>query len=163
MTSAAGSRQSGFTLIELLAVLLIVGLLLSLSTIVLPTQSPAKAGRTEIDRLAALLKLAIQDAVLKSRRTGIAIRKHEYRFVAQNPQQQWEPLKDKLFAPRRLPPPLQLALQAATTRTPQIIISASGEITPFTLHIQSDDEQVRYTIRGSLTGHIAVQQAATAD
>ncbi len=164
MTSATGSRHRGFTLIELLTVLFIIGLLLSLTSIAFPNRTTAQAAHEESRRLAALLNLAAQDAVLKSRRIGVRIDKNAYRFLVQDPaRRHWRPLEERVFAARRLPPPLRLALQTATTGSPQIIISASGEMTPFTLSLYSDTAQSHYTVRGSLTGRISLRRDLPAD
>ena len=69
----------GFTLIEVLVVVVIIGITLSFA--VLTVSSGEDEVETEARRFAALVKLAGEEAVLRSRELAVEVQRSGYRFA----------------------------------------------------------------------------------
>jgi general secretion pathway protein H len=72
----------GFTLIELLVVIVIMGSLLSLAVLSSGTASHARELRDEAQRLASIIGLLSDEAVLDNREYGLLIRAEGYRLLS---------------------------------------------------------------------------------
>jgi general secretion pathway protein H len=92
-------RAGGFTLIELLVVLVIIGLTLGLTVMnAAPTQ--AQAMQKEAQRIALLLQLARDEAIVRNRPIAFEAGPDSYRFLVRN-DRSWEPLpQDDLLRER---------------------------------------------------------------
>jgi general secretion pathway protein H len=143
--------------------MLIIGILLRLATLAVDS-NPARVLEQEAQRLAALLTLARQEALLQGQEMGVAIETTAYQFYLWQ-DSGWQLLKqDDLFHPQTLPTGLQAALSldetpltfgVTPTEKPHLLLLSSGEITPFkiTLNLVTT-ETPRYDIQGDLLGHI---------
>lgn len=136
------NASKGFTLLEMLLVLVVIAL--SASSVMMTTGqlngSQGKAAKTG-ERISALIDYAADWSTMENQRIGLEIRDEDWQFVVsegkgwQKPdasyrlqtQDQW----DESWRVRLSP--------ASLTRTPRIIISPDGEITPFTLQIEDRD------------------------
>lgn len=108
-------------------------------------------------------QLAEEEALLRSTLVGLKINSENWQFklfftkksttTPIESTQTWQPL----FKPYHLPHALQLMLKNTennTTDDPQIIISPSGDITPFTLILKQQNGQLLETISGKNNGEI---------
>lgn len=142
----------GFTLLEVLVVLLIIGVLISFATL-----SINRADNTveeEAQRLAALIRLGSQEAVLQGRELAVEFDGDRYAFVSFDGKQ-WQPLEDdELLRTRTLPfdvivelrmegEQLTLTVDPEADETldakkapPRIFLLSSGEMSPFTLTVR---------------------------
>lgn len=88
-----GRRLAGFTLVELLVVLVILGSLLSLAMLSVGGFGHARELRNEAQRLATLIGLLSEEAVLDNREYGLLIRDEGYRvLVFDELESRWDPL-----------------------------------------------------------------------
>lgn len=146
----APRSHRGFTLIELLVVVVIIGIIVSMATLSLGKSGDEQL-ETEMRRLSALVEMARDEAVLKSRQIGLGFWDRGYQFfvlVPQEPTEEnngateaWQVLSgDRLLRARELPETirLELYLQGVKTRLepnpqdqPDIFILSSGEMMPF--------------------------------
>ncbi|HET8552306.1 MAG TPA: type II secretion system minor pseudopilin GspH [Gammaproteobacteria bacterium] len=111
MRRSTRAANRGLTLMEILVVLVIIAVVAGfavLSTVSLGGDTPQE--RTA-RRVAALIQLASENAVMGSKQYGIEIQPHGYRFFIYNGTS-WQPItKDQTFHPRHLDSSIVLTLQ----------------------------------------------------
>lgn len=155
-------REGGFTLIELLVVIVILGSLVGLAVLSMGSSSSSREVRDEAQRLATLISLMADEAVLDSREYGLLISRDGYRVMHYDEADaRWRDAGDgkahqapewmrleleldgsplKLVAPvKREDDPIGLSddddrkRRRAPRVQPQLLILSSGELSPFTL------------------------------
>jgi general secretion pathway protein H len=149
-------RQRGFTLIELLVVLVIIGLTLGLVTMnAAPSQRQAL--QQEAQRIALLLQLARDEAIVRNRPVAFEASAESYRFLVRN-DRTWETLpQDDLLRERQFKQsPVRLLLDPATNAPGNLRIVFGREPVdkPFALTLALGD--VSATIRADGVGHFTV-------
>jgi len=159
---------NGFTLIEIMVVMVIIGVILSFVTLSVGSNSLARTMEQEAQRLTYLLKLAHQEAVMKSQEIGLSFFENGYKFyILQNEKWQLIQNDDKTFQPRQIPAIIQMTLLISgqvvdmreTQDAPQLFILSSGELTPFEiLWTTESDESLRYRIVGNSVGKIILDE-----
>lgn len=155
-------REGGFTLIELLVVIVILGGLVGLAVLSIGSTHSSREIRDEAQRLAALIGLMADEAVLDSREYGLLFSQDGYRVMHYDEAEaRWRDAGDgkahrapewmrlelelegtplKLVAPvKREDDPIGLSddedreRRRAPRIQPQLLILSSGELSPFTL------------------------------
>ena len=148
---------------ELMVVLLIIGVIVTFAGISLRGDPWAGTLREETRRLAALLDLAAEDALLEARELAVRFEPDGYRFLRLQ-QGQWTGLAEGALRPRQLPPGMELELRlqeggapqdSEDQGAPQVYILSSGEMTPFTLRLHTPERDYRYELRADLLGRLA--------
>ncbi len=139
----------GFTLIELLVVLVILGALIGLATLSMGIAGPSRELRNEAERLAGLIGVLAEEAVLDNREYGVYLTDKSYQVLQYDPQTaKWRALDDE---PHIIPAwaelrvelegdALQLPQPAGeedekAAKTPQLLMLSSGELSPFSLRL----------------------------
>lgn len=157
-------KQAGFTLIEILVVLVIMSITISFAVLSLGNRDAGEPIAKEARRLTRLLSLASEEAILQSRQLALEISHNRYRFVAYDGQH-WEAIQDdNLLRERKLPDGVFVDLDVegdsvtidnkrASTAN-RIYLFSSGEITPFTMTLNSADQRYRYELRGDALGQV---------
>ncbi|MGE0080920.1 MAG: type II secretion system minor pseudopilin GspH [Thiohalomonadaceae bacterium] len=162
------ARRAGFTLIELLVVLVLIGIVTSIAVL-----SVGSSGEGEVElearRLGALMALASEEAVLRSREMGIAFTAEGYQFLALGDDNAWVALNDEVFRPRTLPAGFSLRLSVdglpvdiakpKEKPEPQVFLLSDGERTAFEVDLGVIDG-VRYRITAPVLGDLQVAAAA---
>lgn len=157
----------GFTLIEVLVVLMIIGVIVGLASLAFGDNRAEELQR-EAQRLQAVLTLATEEAIVKSRELGVRVDANGYRFFVLDDNQAWLPLEhDREFAARQLPQPLELtlltdarAIQASRSDkdgkdSPQLYFFTTGELYPaFELLLQHPDLDRAYRLEARIDGKI---------
>jgi len=161
-------KINGFTLIEIVVVIVIIGVILSFATLSIGSGGLEQKLEQEAQRLASLLQLASQEAIMQSKEMGVFFETDGYRFyVLQG--QKWQALteQDDIFRPRRLPIGMQTDIRLEgqpitlnqTNNTPQLLILSSGEFIPFEVRfIAETNENLRYRLSGTAIGEMSVQR-----
>lgn len=162
---------AGFTLLEVLVVLLIIGVVISFAALSIGRAD--NAVEEEAERLAALIRLGSEEAVLQGRELAIEFNTDGYRFLAFDGEQWLAIVDDELLRPRTLPfdvavdlaiegEPLQLQAETdaedGERRTPpRIFLLSSGEMSPFELVVHKSGAGGGYRINGGSRGELLLK------
>lgn len=176
------SRSNAFTLIELLVVVIIVGIVSSIALLSLGLVGDDRALRQEARRMASLIELAADEAVLQGRDFGLEIMQSGYRFVEHDPLlDRWHALQgDELLRQRSLDEGLLFDLYIEDRRVeldvdpaatgdagddgdrdtsdyaPHALMLSSGEISPFQIELSRASDRRTVEIEVSAAGDIAI-------
>ncbi|WP_306391274.1 GspH/FimT family pseudopilin [Telluria beijingensis] len=148
----------GFTLVELLVVLVIIGITLGLATLnAIP--SPRQDLENEAKRIALLLQLARDEAIVRNRLVAFEANGERYRFMVRG-DTGWVPVtRDDLLRERSFKnPPLRLVLEPSGTSGPDMLRITFGREPvdrPFVLTLASGANAV--AIRADGVGHFTVE------
>lgn len=151
-------RRRGFTLLELLVVLVIAGIMLGLVSFnAMPSERQAL--QNEAQRIALLLQLARDEAILRNRPIAFEADAERYRFLVRN-DNEWQGIpKDDLLREREFKhPPLTLSIDLPAgqqTNPLRIVFGREPVDKPFLLTLASGDVSV--AIRADGIGHYVVE------
>lgn len=169
-----GARSSGFTLLEVLMVVLVVGILSAVVLISLNPGGPERKLGDETERLASLISLASNEAVMQNREYGVRLEQGGYDFLClEDKSQKWrECVGDSMLKHHVLPKGLEVRAltgsrmslprgeaeepdtlkedpekEEAAILTPDVILLSSGEASPVELEIRVIEEpSLRMTV-----------------
>lgn len=148
----------GFTLVELMVVLVIIGITLGLVSLnAIP--SPQQHLQNEAQRLALLLQLARDEAIVRNRLVAFEADGEHYRFLVRN-ETRWDPVAgDDLLRERpfkNAPVALLIDPPGAGSGNPlRITFGREPVDKPFLLTLSSGDARV--AIRADGVGHFVVE------
>jgi general secretion pathway protein H len=148
----------GFTLVELMVVMVIIGITLGIASLnAIP--SPQQNLQSEAQRLALLLQLARDEAIVRNRLVAFEADPERYRFLVRN-ETRWDPVtRDDLLRERAFKSaPLTLLLDppgAGSTNPMRITFGREPVDKPFVLTLASGDAHV--AIRADGVGHFTVE------
>lgn len=167
-------RIKGFTLIEILVVLVIISIITAVGLVSLGSLGRNPAAESAAQKLAAIIDLVAQQAVMRGQQYGLRVSPHAYEFMTYD-DGKWSPVSnDDLLRPRQLDSSVTLSLQlqgtgiqlpSVHTQTdgamandastqdevrPQILLLSSGELTPFKITISGVDGEPAYQVTGDL-------------
>ncbi len=167
--------SSGYTLLELLVVLVVVGLTLSMAVLSVGDGGRGERIKQESKRIAALLELAGEEALLDGRELGLRLYRDGYTFVYLEGKE-WKAFEEDFsLRPRALPKGLALLLYldglelklelkdyVENPPAPQLLLLSSGEHTPFELMLidgpeMAPEEQLRYRLSAGPIGPVTVE------
>ena len=148
----------GFTLVELMVVMVIIGITLGLVSLnAIP--SPQQHLQNEAQRLALLLQLARDEAIVRNRLVAFEADGDHYRFLVRN-ETRWDPVAgDDLLRERpfkNAPVALLIDPPSAGSGTPlRITFGREPVDKPFLLTLAAGDAHV--AIRADGVGHFVVE------
>lgn len=178
---ASPSRNNGFTLIEILVVVVIIATIVGTVVLSMGLVGDDRELDTERNRLASLIEVAQDEAMMQGREFGVEFMLTGYRFVEFDPFTfQWAEVPgDDLFRMRQLPEEMEFDLYIEDRRisleidpqqfadpdeeemsrdtesyAPHVFVFSSGESTPFELRIRRDIGDQELVMRGDIFGDI---------
>ena len=175
-----GRRQHGFTLVEILVVVFIIATIISITMLSIGVIGEDEELDTERVRLASLIQMIQDEAMLQGREFGIEIMTSSYRFVEFDPlTRQWAEVPgDDLYRLRYLPEGLEFELYIDGKRielqndpvrledpekptragsqpfAPHLFVFASGEFTAYEIILLRPQTGARLVMRGDVLGEI---------
>lgn len=178
------AHTAGFTLVEILVVLVIIGTILSVAFLSFGLLGDDRSVEREARRIAALINLVTEEAMLQGRDFGLEVLGGGYRFVELDPlvDQWFEVIGDDLMAAKTLEEGTEfelfiedhrVLLQAEAKETekkeedgkrdltddylPHILILSSGDVSPFELRLSRASDQATITLTMSLAGELEIE------
>jgi general secretion pathway protein H len=168
------ARNAGFTLLEILVVIVIIGIILSFASLSIG-RSTDRVIQEESQRLAGLITLAAQEAVMQSREMALQFTPGGYEFVVFDKDQWRRITDDDTLRTRRLPEGVRLDINVegeavALGKTdaekpasqPRIYLLSSGEVTPFQITLQSKASGGSYQLKGDVGGKVEISDVGNA-
>ncbi len=155
-------KNKGFTLLEILVVLFMIGIITGLAVLSV-NHGEAEQLTREAQRLAALMALNQEEALLRGEQRGVGFTESGYQFYSWDPKNRWLPLEDsELLKAHQLPKgfKLQLSLEgrpvilSQSTDKPQVLLLSSGESSDFNLILTVADLP-GYQLSGDATGQLS--------
>ena len=158
----------GFTLLEVMVVMILIGIMTSFALLSVGG-GPRDRLAEEARRLAALVELHQQEAILNGETRGIRFERGNYAMLSLDDQGQWRPPgASTTLIQRQLPEGLTLGLWIegrpatpdAENEQPQVLLLASGEATEFVAVLGFADETgpdaPRHRVAGDALGRLTV-------
>ena len=162
-----------------MVVLVLIGIIFTFAMLSLGGDDYAELMEQESHRLTTLLELASDEAVLRGEELAVLFSEDGYEFLVLN-EDRWQASgEDGLLKAYTLPadielrleiegePPILTAAAAAAEDAdkedrdeeeplePQVFILSSGEMTPFTVILESHQSRFRYYLTASLLGSVS--------
>jgi len=145
-------------------VLVIIGVMLSVITFTVGGNEHRQL-RVEAQRLNALMELAAQEAILKTRQLAMEVEENSYAFLALGEDGKWLPMDDAgTLRSRELPEGISMKLTLEGPQPeaddedatpPRVWILSSGEMSPFSITLRYK-EGAPYELRGDMLGNLAL-------
>ena len=151
---------SGFTLIEILVVVLIIGITIGLALLSFGDFGGQRRIIMAAEQFINYVKLVEHQAILETSTLGIRLHQNTYQVLRFQSSTHWQDMpKKSIFHQQHFPSSAVLRFANKTTKigNPQIIINASGDMTPFKLTIGSEKQLNIVNVIGKRNGTITLQ------
>ncbi|WP_115148739.1 GspH family T2SS minor pseudopilin variant LspH [Legionella quateirensis] len=157
------TTNRGFTLIEILIVIVILGITVGFALITFGDFGASKRILFAAEQLANTIHLAQQQAILESSTMGLRIDSSSYQILKFQESTEWNPVSSKgIFKINYFPKNTVITLKTgnkAGQGTPAIVISSSGDVTPFTIVFGTTKEEVITILTGTHDGTLSFSTA----
>ena len=160
-------KKNGFTLIELLVVVVLLGVMTSLAVLAVGTSSSDRIMEEEAKRLHALINLAREESILKSKEIAVEINNQDYLFVEYK-NKKWTPLDKKPFQKRKMNEILLLNVEDESktelfkkdkNNILRLYFLSSGEQTPFEMKISIKGKPFPYySLKAEFNGALKLER-----
>ncbi len=151
-------NKAGFTLIEILVVLLIIGITVGFALIAFGDFGSKRRIVVATEQFVNYVKFTQQIAILKTSTLGIQFHNNQYDILQLESANHWQSMPKKtVFHSQHFPDNATLHLETSEKAGPQIIINASGDMSPFKLNIGSTNQPHIAVIMGKQDGSLSLQ------
>lgn len=174
-SALARAGQRGFSLLELLVVVAIVGIFVGAVVLSMDVVGVDREIRHEVQRLRSIVDLVHEDALMQTRDYGVMFTQTGYKFYVYDYKTlAWvEVVDDRVLGAHTLPPRLAFELvlddrlvklvpdfesQDVENPEPQVMVLASGEITPFEINVSREEARGHYALTADLDGTLKVAE-----
>jgi general secretion pathway protein H len=157
-------RQGGFTLLELMVTMVLIGIIATFAVLSLRGSSDTERLASEARRLAALIDLNHQEAILLGEQRGVHFTETGYSFLNLVGKDWLPSTSSTLLRQYQLPPGLMLKLWVENRRIrfadtpsaiPQLVLLSSGETTAFQIIFSIEDSTAHpYNVTGDVMGNL---------
>lgn len=174
-------KEDGFTLIEILVVVIIIATISGIALLSMNLIGDDRELNTERNRLATLIEVAQDEAMMQGREFGLEMMTSTYRFVEFDPFSfRWsEILGDDVFRLRELPEGMEFELyiegkriilendpmefddtdeadqsRAGESYAPHVFVFSSGESTVYEIRLKRPLNDQQLVMRGNVLGEI---------
>ena len=150
-------KSGGFTLIEVLIVMVIISIVASVAVLTI-THNQTKRLAYLANQLVNIILLSEEEAILRPATLGVAFMPHHFQ-VFEYREKKWTSLKNANFGLHAFSSDIQITLHVqnkiqALDGKPHLIISESGDLTPFVILIGNKEESPRYQVIGESSGNV---------
>ncbi|EKD71210.1 MAG: hypothetical protein ACD_46C00245G0001, partial [uncultured bacterium] len=160
-------QSRGFTLIEILIVIFIISIVTSVAMLSI-SRNENKQIESFANELTQMLTLAEEQAMLQPSVMGLTFKQQTLQFSAlkkaSDGKDEWQLLRDNVLGEHRIPDNIEINIDAGgkkineadevEKKLPQVVISTSGDLSPFTIYIGKKGKKPRYAIIGSADGKV---------
>jgi general secretion pathway protein H len=151
-----------------MVVLVLIGIIFSFAVLSVSRNDLDEAMKHETHRLATLIDMAKDEAVIRGQEFAIHFTGKGYAFLVLR-LEGWQELQDdRLLKSYKLPEGISVRIEvegdppglgqqdkkADDTRTPQVYLLSSGEMTPFSATFEAAGARVRYHLKASMLGKL---------
>ncbi|HVT62589.1 MAG TPA: prepilin-type N-terminal cleavage/methylation domain-containing protein, partial [Legionellaceae bacterium] len=152
----SGSREQGFTLIELLVVVLIISITLGFALIAVGDFGEHRKIRNAAEGFSQFLEFIHERALLESSTLKVQLTASGYTTTRLATNDQWQALKGDMYHFHTLPLKTFITVANGSTKSNQlaVIMSGTGDMTPFKVSFGTVDHPHLATIIGKSNGKI---------
>lgn len=175
----SASAIGGFTLMEILVVIIIIGVIVAGATLSMGVLGRDSEAEDQMRRLWTVLVQAREECELQGIDTGLYIAADGYEYLHFDTlENRWVPIEDDpLFRPRTLPEGVRFRLwlesreivlkSGAVNRDdkaedqkwpPQVLVLSSGDVQPFELHIERENEPAVWRVDAQPDGDLRLER-----
>lgn len=153
-----GMKSKGFTLIEILVVIVIVGITLGFALLAFGDFGRQRSILAGAEQFANYINFIQQEAIMENTTLGIDVHPPYYN-VLRFTQAGWQPMSPQgIFKQQRFPYQAAVSFRNNNRSRPQIVMNASGEITPFILFFDTPSNVTVAKVMGEISGLVAVEK-----
>jgi general secretion pathway protein H len=152
------TSNQGFTLIEILIVLVIIGITFGFALIAFGDFGASRRIVFSAEQLANTLRLAQQQAILENSTLGLRVDNSSYQILQLQNNNQWKPIANSgPFKMTYFPKGTLITLKtniSSPAGAPGVIITSSGDMTPFILTFRTSKEENITALVGKRNGDL---------
>jgi general secretion pathway protein H len=150
--------NKGFTLIEILIVIIIIGITVGFAMISFGDFGASRRILFSAEQLVHTVRLAQQQAILENSTLGLNVNNHSYQILRFENSSTWGVISKKgIFKINYFPQDTVINLRTQNKPAqgaPPIVLSSSGDMTPFTLTFGTNREPVLTILTGTQDGKL---------